>query len=113
MNWKRQQELFKVMVKEEMDLLNKKGAEYASDADALANFKRQAEAWGVSPLVVLGIFMDKHYSAVQSYVRKGGKIVSNEPIEGRVNDLRNYAFLLLALIEDLKASEPKNETPSV
>lgn len=109
MQWKRQQELFKAMIKEEMDLLNKKGAEYASDSDALDNFKRQGEELGLNPLQVLSVLMNKHYRSIQSYIRKGEKTVSNEPIEGRIQDLRNYSFLMLCLLEDIK-QEKKNET---
>ena len=45
--------------------------------------------------------MGKHYASIQSYI-KHGKVFSNEPIEGRINDLINYAFLLRCLIKDIK-----------
>jgi len=105
MKWTEQQALFKAMIKEEMDLLNKKGSEYASDADALDNFKRQAEDWGCDPLLVLAFGLGKHYRSIQSYIRKGGKVVSNEPISGRIHDARNYLFLLHCLISE--AETPK------
>ncbi len=108
MKWKDQQDLFKAVIKEEMELLTKKGAEYASEADSLDNFKRQAEELGLSPFQVLSVLMNKHYRSVQSFVRNGGKTSSNEPIEGRLNDLRNYAFLALCLLKDMEASESKN-----
>lgn len=108
MKWKEQQELFKAVVKEEMELLTQKGAEYASEADCLDNFKRQGEELGLSPFQVLSVLMNKHYRSVQSFVRNGGKTSSNESIEGRLNDLRNYAFLALCLLKDMKANESKH-----
>jgi len=101
MQWKRQQELFKALVKEEMDLLNKKGAEYASDTDALANFKKRAEDIGIGPKQILWIFLSKHLDSIKSYIKKG-HVISDEPIEGRIQDARNYLFLLSCLIDEEK-----------
>ena len=108
MKWSEQQALFKASIKIESELLNQKGSEYASDADALANFKGQAVDLGVDPLVVCSVLMNKHYRSIQSYIRKGGKTSSNEPIEGRVADMRNYLFLMLCLIEESKKAPPSN-----
>ena len=108
MLWKRQQELFKNMIREESDLLNKKGAEYASDADALANFKKQAremqEELGLNatPLHALWFLLNKHLSSIKSYIRKG-HVLSDEPIKGRLMDARNYLFLAHCLIEEMEA----------
>jgi hypothetical protein len=114
MLWKTQQDKFKSLVKEEMDLLNKKGGEYAADDDALANFKMTSKDTGVSPLGVLMVLMTKHYRAIQSYVRNNGQIKSNEPIEGRIADMRNYLFLMSCLIDDLKLNEKsKPAAPAV
>lgn len=110
MKWKEQQDLFKAVIKEEMELLSKKGAEYASDQDCLDNFKRQGEELGLSPFQVLAVFMNKHYRSVQAFVRNGCKTTSNESIEGRLNDLRNYAFLALCLLKELESSEKKPPT---
>ena len=110
MKWSEQQALFKAMVKEESDLLNNKGREYASDNDALDNFKSQAKEMGVDPLVVLSIFMNKHYRSIQSYIRNGRKTKSNESIEGRIADLRNYAFLAACLIKDTPSEEVKKDS---
>lgn len=107
MKWTEQQARFKLLIKEEMDLLNNKGAEYASESDALDNFKKQASDVGVSPQAIALIFMNKHFSAIKAYIRKGN-VSSNEPISGRINDMRNYLFLLLCLIEEAEA-EKNNE----
>ena len=103
MHWEEQRKEFEGMIEELRDLLNNKGREYAGDHDALGNFKSGIDL-GVSPLQKLGIFMDKHYSSVQSYI-KHGKVFSDEPIEGRINDLINYAFLLRCLIKDCRREE--------
>jgi len=108
MQWKRQQDLFKIMIKEELDLLNKKGAEYASDADALDNFKKGAADIGIDPKQILWIFLNKHLSSIKSYIKKGHTI-SDEPIAGRIQDARNYLFLLLCLIDEAAAADAKTQ----
>jgi len=101
MKWSEQQEFFQQMVNVEKELLDKKGREYAADQDCLANFKSKLEI-GVSPLQVAMIFMDKHYSSIKSYVKLGHEI-SDESIEGRIHDMRNYLGLLYMLIQESKA----------
>jgi hypothetical protein len=110
MQWKRQKELFTSLIKEEMKLLEQKGAEYASDTDALANFKKRAEDIGIGPKQILWIFLSKHLDSIKSYIKKGN-IVSNEPIEGRVQDARNYLFLLLCLIDEEKTEGKQVANP--
>lgn len=84
-------------------LLVVKGGEYANSEDRLANFKRGAALTGCTPLQVLFIYMSKHYDAVASFVQtsaKGEARPSSEPIEGRLDDLINYALLAKALIKE-------------
>lgn len=80
-----------------------KGMEYADDTEALRNFYRRAEEYGVDPKVVLGIFLGKHLDAIATFIRSGE--VRSEPIEGRVHDAILYLVLLLALIEDEASDE--------
>lgn len=49
------------------DLLIRKGAEYANDADRLANFKRQAEKQGQTVLEVWKQFYAKHADSLDTY----------------------------------------------
>ena len=105
MKWSVQKEIFESMVESERDLLDRKGREYAADDDALANFKSKIEI-GVNPIQVAMIFMDKHYSSIKSYAKLGVEI-SDEPIEGRISDMRNYLALLNMLIIE-KKSETNN-----
>src|SRR4051794_31393135 len=78
-----------------------KGRDYAGSEDALSNFKRTAEQTGLTPYQVWGVLTNKHWDAVQSFVRNNGQLES-EPIEGRLHDLIVYCFLMLGLIEDQK-----------
>lgn len=75
-----------------------KGVEYAGKEDKLANFKLTAKEAGLDPLQVCYIFMNKHYSAIQSFVRE--RKVYSEPIKGRIRDCQLYLALLEALIHE-------------
>lgn len=82
-----------------------KGHDYAGDDDALANFKQAAEKLGLTPEQIWGVYADKHWSAVMTFIKEGD--VKSEPIEGRLHDVILYSFLLLGLIEEKKnLSEP-------
>lgn len=89
------------MISEEQSVLKSKGNEYTQGGDdRLKNFKTLALEIGVSPLVVWFIYMKKHVDSVASYV-KNGKVLSDEPIQGRLMDIRNYCALGRALIDDM------------
>ena len=93
-----------------VNLTNSKGEEYSHDTDQLANFKRQAAELGVSPLMVLAVYLNKHLDAVKSFIKNGREF--SEPIEGRIDDAILYLILLKALISDLRSQQPQsNETP--
>lgn len=72
-----------------------KGNDYAGNDDALANFKKQADDWGLTPEQVWGVFAGKHWSAIKTFIKEGD--VQSEPIEGRIHDVILYCFLLLGL----------------
>lgn len=78
-----------------------KGDEYANDNDRLMNFKRNAKALGVTPEMILMVYAEKHFSAIQNYVKRGcpyNDPKTSEPILGRIYDLQNYMDLLIALL---------------
>lgn len=76
-----------------------KGEEYSrSDSDQLDNFKRQAAELGVSPMMVLAVYMNKHLDAIKSFIKNGREF--SEPIEGRIDDAILYLILLKGLISD-------------
>lgn len=85
------------------DINNTKGADYAGDEDALANFKRDqarmAKIATANPLLLKWyVYFEKHLGAVMTFLEEGD--VKSEPIEGRIDDCLLYLFLLRGLIED-------------
>lgn len=80
-------------------LSDSKGAEYAHDADQLANFKRLAQRLGMTSEAVLMVYLTKHLDSIESYVRRPSMDLS-EPIDGRIDDAILYLCLLKALIHD-------------
>jgi hypothetical protein len=82
-----------------LTLCRTKGADYARDFDRLSNFKDQAAKLGLTPYQVWGVYANKHWDAINSFVRNNGQLES-EPIESRVHDIILYSFLLLGLIHD-------------
>ena len=100
MNNERFLELWNKTLEQDSDCMTTKGADYAGSEDRLANFKRNAERWGMTPIQVWSIYFGKHMDAIESYVKKGK--LESEPIEARIMDARNYLFLLKCLIEDVK-----------
>lgn len=84
-------------------IMRSKGREYdGGGSDRLGNFRRNAASMGVSMETVLMVYAEKHWGAIQSYVRNGNKVFSNEGIEERVKDLMNYMLLLLLMVEERK-----------
>ena len=76
-----------------------KGEEYSRDNDdQLANFKRQAADLGVSSIMVLAVYLNKHLDAIKSFIKNGREF--SEPIGGRIDDSILYLILLKGLISD-------------
>jgi len=73
-----------------------KGKEYANSDDRLDNFKRIAKKKGVSPLVVAGVFLEKHLDALDYYTKNGR--IESESITGRIDDALLYLLLIKGLI---------------
>ena len=93
-------ELLDVMEDEEHDTILGKGEEYTrSQADRLSSFKEIASFAGVTPKQVCMIFVAKHWQALANFVATG-KTKSNEPIEGRIMDIRVYMALMRAIIQE-------------
>lgn len=79
-----------------------KGAEYAHDADQLANFKRLGSSLSMHPSAVLLVYLAKHMDAVTAYVAAlniGTQPIESEPISGRIDDAILYLVLLKALLQ--------------
>jgi hypothetical protein len=104
-------ELAERMVRDEMETVATKGDEYTcGSADVLQNFKGAAANIGLSPLQIWATFANKHWQSIMSYVRTG-KEASDESVEGRIKDLRNYLTFLRALVEENKTTKPQASTP--
>lgn len=86
------------------ELTRAKGADYASDADRLSNFKLNGERLGLTEYQIWGVYANKHWDAINAFIRNDGQLES-EPIESRVHDIIVYSFLLLGLIKDREAKE--------
>jgi hypothetical protein len=83
-----------------------KGGEYAGDIDRLANFRRNAEALGVTKELIWGVYAGKHWDAIQQYIKDKQNNKTREraePITGRLDDLIVYCILLKAMVEESAA----------
>lgn len=97
------EEIVKPTVRKIVELGIKKGGEYAGDHDRLANFRRNAAAWGVTMEQVWGIYTSKHWDAIKQYVEDLSKNTHRErmePLEGRVDDMIVYLMLFKAMLAE-------------
>lgn len=90
-------------MKELQHLSETKGREYTrGGADALDNFRRHGERYGVPSELVWAIYAGKHWDAIETYVRdvtEGTSRQRSEPIEGRINDMILYLLLFKGILE--------------
>ena len=86
-----------------------KGAEYTvGSKDRLANFRGVATDVDVPMEKVWYTFFNKHLRALQSYIKNGCTVKSNEPIQSRIMDLIVYLTLFHKMsleIERKRAAE--------
>lgn len=92
--------MMKSIQKDELNIMINKGKEYTvSNDDKLKNFKSIGERLDIAPETVCMTYLLKHMDSIRNYIRTG-KTFSDEPIEGRILDARNYLLLLLGIIKD-------------
>lgn len=92
----------KEVQEEEYTIMVGKGKEYTvSDEDKLKNFKSIAERMKTTPANVAMVYLLKHMDSIRNYVLSGVE-ASDEPINGRIRDARNYLLLLEAIINEGK-----------
>src|SRR6185295_12978655 len=85
---------FDRMLARVVDTVASKGKEYTvGSADRLANFRGVGQDVDVPMEKVWYTFFNKHYRALQSYIKNGCKVQSNEGIDGRILDLIVYLLL--------------------
>lgn len=79
-----------------------KGEEYTvSNEDKFKNFKSVGERMSLKAEEVCLIYLLKHMDSIRNYVLTGSE-VSEEPIEGRIQDARNYLLLLGGILVENK-----------
>lgn len=79
-------------------IMKSKGEAYSGIEDKLGNFKRCSKLAGTDIKKVWFVYFVKHFDALSAYIR--GEYKDSEPIEGRIEDLINYLFLLRGIIEE-------------
>jgi len=90
----------KSVQKEENEIMLGKGKEYTvSDEDKFKNFKSIAERMNTSSEQVAMIYLLKHMDSIRNYTLHGIE-ASDESIEGRIMDARNYLLLLGGIIKE-------------
>lgn len=81
-----------------------KGREYAnSDIDRFANFKDIGQDLGVTPEIVLWIYIKKHIRALDTWMKTKGEV--SESIHSRIMDIMTYCSLLDGLLSELYIRE--------
>lgn len=104
----RKNEVFKELFDSCLNLQYGKAKDYATDSDALSNFKSQdAEALGLTPFQKWGVYFGKQAMSILGAIGKNPTYPSttSEPIEERIQDAIIYLVLLKCLLEDSKESE--------
>ena len=110
MNQKELDELMEKMIVEEKAIMDRKGPDYTNDnLDRMANFKEIAEEYGVSPLLVLGIYLSKHLSSIRKYCT--GKKLTGEGIRSKIADSRNYLVFLRGFVEEIEQEQSEDHKP--
>ena len=95
-------EMLQYMETTEHAIMSCKGMEYTQGdlkTDRLANFYRLGNELNLDPKMVLWIYMKKHLDSILCYIKQN-KEYSEESIEGRVHDARNYLCLLMGIIKE-------------
>ena len=79
-----------------------KGKDYSGEEDALANFKQNAEALGMTKYQTWAIYFKKHIDAITNSIKSNPENpqVESEPLSERIKDVIVYAGLLYCLLEE-------------
>lgn len=95
------EKLMECLSKDSLQIWKEKNKEYSLDDNPFHNFDDSAKVAGVDRKTVLLIFLQKHLNAIFTYIREG-HLYSNEPIECRITDARNYLDMLYCMIQEEK-----------
>lgn len=83
-------------------LLQEKGKEYSSGNSRLDQFYRAGHVQGISPTQALLGMATKHYTSICD-MAKNPSAYSMAQWRAKLDDLRNYTFLLDALLTDMRS----------
>ena len=86
------------------ELLKRKEKEYSAGKDRLDQFHRAGYAQSIPPTEALLGMATKHFTSIADMVKDPLKYTTKQ-WHSKLDDLRNYTFLLDALITDLKEAE--------
>jgi hypothetical protein len=92
MNATTRNNLIRAYFNEDMDLLKKKGHDYAGEQDCLGNLKR----FGPHGIVVR---LSDKFSRLEQYAKAGALKVTSESVIDTLRDIRNYCFLMQIFVE--------------
>jgi len=100
----RQKEILDTLKAKEEEILFSKSKSYANGVDVLSNFKKNAEACGLTKFQVWLIYFHKHIDSILNAVKNSPQnpVDESEGLEGRIIDARNYLLLLLCLLHEDK-----------
>jgi len=84
--------LIRAYFAEDMDLLIKKGHDYAGEQDCLGNLKR----FGATGIVVR---LSDKFSRLEQFAKGRGLVVTGESAIDTLRDIRNYCFLMQIFLE--------------
>ena len=74
--------------------------EYATENNVFADFESTAKLSGITPEIVIYIFLNKHIRGIGAFIR--GRSSQREDVTGRIKDAIVYLFLLWAMIDGEK-----------
>lgn len=96
------------MLNECIKTLSTKGAEYTGGSpDRLNNFRMVGKDVDVPMEKVWYTYFNKHLRALQSYIKNGCVVKSNEPIQGRIMDLIVYLLLFNKMTLEIERTRQK------
>jgi hypothetical protein len=82
------------------ELFQKASREYSDTSDAFENFNKLSVELGIAREKVLWIYWTKHRDGVLKHLN--GYISQREPVEGRIQDMIVYLFLLWGMLAEDK-----------
>ena len=87
-----------------LDMLKRKGAEYASGVDRLSNFKQAAGLRDTNPIDALVGMVVKHWTSI-SDMAKNPTAYSMDMWDEKLRDNRNYTYLMKGLLLEMYKKE--------